>query len=178
MTRVEFYNALVNRGDNTPSEIKLKWKCTKKKHIWQASYHSIRKGYGCSRCPKGSKVITYKKCIELGNAREDLNFDMSKEEFDNAIEERGSKRPSSVKLRSKPSSPAPTRFWILSTGSIVILTSTFLRELIILWIDFFTLTISFAPVQTTLPDVNNKADVLGSFILMTKPGNCSGLYST
>jgi len=101
MTRVEFYNALVNRGDNTPSEIKLKWKCTKKKHTWQASYHSIRSGNGCSRCPKGSKVITYQKCIELGNTREDLDFDLSKEEFDNAIEERGSKRPSSVKLRWK-----------------------------------------------------------------------------
>ena len=36
----------------------------------------------------------------------------------------------------------------------------------------------FAPVQTTLPDENNKADVLGSFILIINPGNCSGLYST
>ena len=101
MTRVEFYNAVVNRGNINPSEIKLKWKCTKKTHQWQASYHSVRSGNGCSCCPKGSKVITYKKCIELGNSRDDLYLDMTKKEFDNAIEERGSLRPSSVKLRWK-----------------------------------------------------------------------------
>ena len=101
MTRVEFYNAVVNRGNINPSEIKLKWKCTKTPHLWQASYHSVRSGNGCSRCPKGSKVITYKKCIELGNSRDDLYLDMTKKEFDNAIEERGSLRPSSVKLRWK-----------------------------------------------------------------------------
>ena len=68
MTRVEFYKALVKSGNTTPSEIKLKWKCTKKKHVWQASYHSIRNGDGCPRCPKSSKAIT-------------------KEEFDNVYDE-------------------------------------------------------------------------------------------
>ena len=51
MTRIEFYDAVVNRGNTNPSEIKLKWKCTKKPHLWQASYHSVRSGNGCSRCP-------------------------------------------------------------------------------------------------------------------------------
>lgn len=101
MSRSEFYKALVNRGNTNPSEIKLKWMCSKKRHTWEASYHSIRKGYGCSRCPKGSKAITYKKCVELGNKRDDLSLDMTKEEFETAIAERGSIRPSSVKLRWK-----------------------------------------------------------------------------
>ena len=82
MNRVEFYKTLIKCGNTTPSEIKLKWCCSKKKHAWKASYHSIRNGDGCPRCPKGSKVDTH----------------MTKEEFDNAIEEKDSNRPSSVKL--------------------------------------------------------------------------------
>ena len=35
----------------------------------------------------------------------------------------------------------------------------------------------FAPVHTILPELNIKALVLGSLILITRPGNCSGLYS-
>ena len=61
MTRTEFYTTLVNRGNTTQSEITLKWKCTKKKHSWEASYHSIRNGDGCPRCPKNSKAITKEK---------------------------------------------------------------------------------------------------------------------
>src|SRR3989338_11436337 len=34
-----------------------------------------------------------------------------------------------------------------------------------------------APVHTTLPLENTNAEVLGSFIRNTRPGNCSGLYS-
>ena len=34
-----------------------------------------------------------------------------------------------------------------------------------------------APVQTTFPELKIKADVFGVLILITKPGNCSGLYS-
>ena len=32
-------------------------------------------------------------------------------------------------------------------------------------------------VQTTFPELKISAEVLGSFILKTNPGNCSGLYS-
>ena len=56
MNRVEFYKTLIKCGNTTPSEINLKWRCTKKKHAWQASYHNIRNGDGCPRCPKSSKA--------------------------------------------------------------------------------------------------------------------------
>src|SRR3989344_678351 len=40
-----------------------------------------------------------------------------------------------------------------------------------------TLAIDLAPVQTIFPELNINADVFGSLIRMTRPGNCSGLYS-
>src|SRR3989338_6514857 len=41
----------------------------------------------------------------------------------------------------------------------------------------WTFSIVLAPVQTTLPEENINAEVLGSFMRITRPGNCSGLYS-
>ncbi|GAH61094.1 unnamed protein product, partial [marine sediment metagenome] len=61
MNRVEFYKTLIKCGNTTPSEINLKWICTKKKHAWQTNYHNIRSGDGCPRCPKSSKAITEEK---------------------------------------------------------------------------------------------------------------------
>lgn len=34
MNRVDFYKALVNRGDVAFIETTLKWNCTKREHIW------------------------------------------------------------------------------------------------------------------------------------------------
>jgi len=34
-----------------------------------------------------------------------------------------------------------------------------------------------APVETIFPELKINADVFGSLILITNPGNCSGLYS-
>lgn len=99
MSQEEFYKAIDNRENTLPSDIKLRWKCFAKNHTWYASYHSIKQGTGCSHCPKGPKVITYKKCIDLGDSRDELSLDMTREEFFEAIEERGLKRPSFVKLR-------------------------------------------------------------------------------
>ena len=101
MTNSEFYEAVDNRGNKNPSDIKLRWKCTSRNHAWYASYHAIRQGIGCNKCPKGSNVIDYQSCVELGDSRKDLKFDMNQEEFEAAIERRGSKRPSFVKLRWK-----------------------------------------------------------------------------
>src|SRR3989344_8079364 len=53
----------------------------------------------------------------------------------------------------------------------------FSRDLIIFFIDSSTLSKDLAPVQTIFPEENIKAEVFGSLILITNPGNCSGLYS-
>ena len=70
-----------------------------------------------------------------------------------------------------------TIFWILITGLIVIFMPIFTKLLMIFLMLSSTLSMLLAPVQTILPLLKIKADVLGSLILITKPGNCSGLYS-
>src|SRR3990167_10306579 len=62
-------------------------------------------------------------------------------------------------------------------GLILILILILVRFFIILSRDSLTFFSDFAPVQTTFPELNINADVFGSFIRITKPGNCSGLYS-
>jgi len=74
MSRVEFYTTLVSCGNTTQSEIKLKWKCTKKKHAWQASYHGVRTGDGCPRCPKASKLNAYNTLDLIEDLRNEVQI--------------------------------------------------------------------------------------------------------
>src|SRR3989344_4247666 len=83
----------------------------------------------------------------------------------------------SFNFKSIKISPDATMFWTFIIGLTLILIFILAKFFIILFIDSLTFFIDLAPVQTTLPDEKIKADVLGSFILITKPGNCSGLYS-
>src|SRR3989344_5489714 len=76
-----------------------------------------------------------------------------------------------------PMLPEATMFWTFITGFAVILIFIFSMFLIIAFIDSRTFFIDFAPVQTTFPELNINAEVFGSLILITRPGNCSGLYS-
>src|SRR3989344_4719799 len=76
-----------------------------------------------------------------------------------------------------PMLPEATMFWTFITGFAVILIFIFSMFLITAFIDSRTFFIDFAPVQTTFPELNINAEVFGSLILITRPGNCSGLYS-
>src|SRR3989344_5948403 len=82
-----------------------------------------------------------------------------------------------LRFRSIWIEPEATIFWTLICGKVVILIFIFSIFLIIACTANLTLAIDFAPVKTILPELNIKAEVFGSFILITKPGNCSGLYS-
>ncbi|MCK4360569.1 MAG: hypothetical protein KAV70_02390, partial [Bacteroidales bacterium] len=95
MTKEEFDNAIEERGSLRPSSVKLRWKCVKFSHTWYTSYQHIYIGKGCAICFSTS----YEKCIELSESRQDLNFDMTREEFLNAINDRGSKTPNAVQLK-------------------------------------------------------------------------------
>jgi hypothetical protein len=81
MTRIEFYNALVNRGEVAQSDINLKWKCTKKKHAWQASYNSVRNGDGCPRCPKAITQKEFDNPIEEETSIKFFNYLSKKNSF-------------------------------------------------------------------------------------------------
>ena len=74
MNRVEFYKTLIKCGNDTSSEIDLKWKCAKKKHDWQASYNSLRNGDGCPHCPKSSKIITNEEFDGIYNEEGPIKF--------------------------------------------------------------------------------------------------------
>ena len=101
MSKSEFYDAVDNRGNKNPSDIKLSWRCLSRNHVWAASYNAIRRGNGCNKCPKGANVINYQTCVDLGTSRNDIEFDMNQKEFETTIEKRGRVRPSHVKLRWK-----------------------------------------------------------------------------
>src|SRR3989344_1542446 len=73
--------------------------------------------------------------------------------------------------------PEATIFCTIIFGLTVIFILIFLKFSIILFIDSLTLPKDFAPVQTTFPELKINAEVLGFLILITRPGNCSGLYS-
>src|SRR3989344_8008447 len=89
----------------------------------------------------------------------------------------GSFNARKLRFKSILMSPEATIFWTLIFGLTLILIFILARFLIIFCRDSFTLVKDFAPVQTTFPELKIKADVFGSFILITNPGNCSGLYS-
>lgn len=84
---------------------------------------------------------------------------------------------STFKFKSMPTLPAATMFCMFTCGSTLIFMLIFSSDFIIFRIDSWTLSIERAPVHTILPELKIRADVFGSFILMTSPGNCSGLYS-
>src|SRR3989338_2170210 len=89
----------------------------------------------------------------------------------------GSFKPSTLRFKSMPMLPEATIFWTVIFGLMVTWIFNFLRLLMILWILRSTCSIVLAPVQTIFPLEKIRADVLGSLIRNTKPGNCSGLYS-
>ncbi len=89
----------------------------------------------------------------------------------------GSFRPSTFKFRSIPMLPEATMFWTVIFGLMVTWMFNFLRLLMMLWILRSTSSIFLAPVHTILPLEKIKAEVFGSLMRNTRPGNCSGLYS-
>ncbi|MBD3342269.1 MAG: hypothetical protein GF353_24425 [Candidatus Lokiarchaeota archaeon] len=95
MSRKEF-NYAMSRRRKSPSHVKLRWRCTKnRQHTWKAHYRNISDGNGCPKC----RQISYKDCVKLGNSRDDLELDMSRKEFNYAMEMRGSNNPNKVKLK-------------------------------------------------------------------------------
>src|SRR3990167_9856896 len=76
-----------------------------------------------------------------------------------------------------PIEPAATMFCTFTLGTAFILIFILARFLIIALTDSFTFFIDFAPVETIFPELKIKAEVLGSRMRITNPGNCSGLYS-
>ncbi|MFX1569534.1 MAG: hypothetical protein ACFFCV_14330 [Promethearchaeota archaeon] len=97
MTREEFKDLMDNRGTIRPSWVKVRWRCIQFNHKWYAIYHNIKNGTGCPHCPRNN-AINYEDYMALGNSREDLNFNMTKDEFYKAIDKRGNKNPSDVQL--------------------------------------------------------------------------------
>ncbi len=92
----EFKEAMYSRGSMPPSQVKLRWRCgINTNHTWNASYNNIKSGKGCPHC----RIISYEDCVRLGQEKEDLDFDMTPEEFKEAMYSRGSTPPSEVKLR-------------------------------------------------------------------------------
>src|SRR3989344_5041880 len=82
-----------------------------------------------------------------------------------------------LRFKSMLMQPEATMFWTAIFGFILILTFIFARFFIIFCRDSLTFVKDFAPVKTTFPELKIKAEVFGSLILITNPGNCSGLYS-
>ncbi len=98
MSKEEFNKAMKNRGKIYPSDVKLDWICTKNKHIFHPSYGQLKKTKsGCPHC-YGNARISYNDCISLTKKRADIDFNMSKEEFKRAMENREGSIPSEVKL--------------------------------------------------------------------------------
>jgi len=71
-----------------------------------------------------------------------------------------------------------TMFCIFSSGLLIIMIPPFLSS----FITFITARrdsfSDFAPVQTIFPELKMSVAVLGLLSLKTRPGNCSGRYST
>ena len=81
------------------------------------------------------------------------------------------------RFKSMPTAPAATMFWMFTCGSTLILMFIFSSDFIIFRMLSWTLSMLLAPVHTIFPELKISALVFGSFILITRPGNCSGLYS-
>jgi len=99
MTREEFNNAMENRGDKTPNKTPLKWACKFKGHEWWTTYNSILMDSGCPFC-YGNNPITYEDCVKIAEESDKgIKFVMTREEFNNAMENRGDKTPNKVSLK-------------------------------------------------------------------------------
>ncbi|NGX49945.1 MAG: hypothetical protein K940chlam5_01554 [Candidatus Anoxychlamydiales bacterium] len=98
MTKNEFDESMKNRGKTYPSDVKLNWKCNKS-HKLNPSYRQLKNSD--SKCPHcyGNAPISYNDCIILSDKRDDVEFDMTKNEFDEAMKNRGKTIPSGVKLK-------------------------------------------------------------------------------
>src|SRR4030066_49916 len=99
MTHDELKTSMDNRGKTIPSHVDLSWKCKKCGLKFSASYNSIKSGAtGCPECA-GKVPITREDCVEAGkNSDKNIEFDMTQEEFDKAMDNRGKTIPSHVDL--------------------------------------------------------------------------------
>ena len=98
MTKEEFDEVMKNRGRVKPSEVKLKWKCKVENHIFLAPIHSIKKGKGCYYC-FGNIPISFEDCVNAAiNSDKNIEFAMTRQEFDETMENRGNIKPTAVKL--------------------------------------------------------------------------------
>lgn len=98
MTKQEFDKAMKNRCKISPSEIKLNWRCKAEDHIFLAPIHSIKRGKGCYYC-YGNIPITFEDCVNAAkNSPKNIEFAMTRQEFGEFIENRGSIKPTAVKL--------------------------------------------------------------------------------
>ena len=85
--------------------------------------------------------------------------------------------PKKLRFNGIPIDPEATMFCTVISGLTFTSISIFFKLIIICSILRSTSAKVLAPVHTTLPLLNINAEVLGSLIRNTKPGNCSGLYS-
>ncbi len=69
-------------------------------------------------------------------------------------------------------------FCIFSSGLLMIMMPPFLSSLTTFMTALFASFSDLAPVQTIFPELKISVAVFGLFSLKTRPGNCSGLYST
>ncbi len=98
MTKDEFEEKMKNRGKTYPGGVKLNWKCNKN-HNFNPSYEQLKRSD--SKCPHcyGNAPISDNDCIILSDKRDDIKFDMTKDEFDETMKNRGKTIPSEVKLK-------------------------------------------------------------------------------
>ncbi len=137
MTEKEFNNVmrinnmLPKEIRKAPSQVLLKWKCTKRDHIFPASYSNITRTK-CPFCFKIDQAINYNDYLELGLSRQDLECAMSEEEFDNAMKvnnrllKKERKVPSQVKLGWNCLKGISHGYWTASYTSIKLGSGCFL----------------------------------------------------
>ena len=89
MTRKQFNNAIKKGREKAigPSHVKFTWTCLRDEEHgrFPAAYGDVkgtpnRKGTGCPRCNE----IQFEDCIALGNSRDDIDFTMTREQFNGA----------------------------------------------------------------------------------------------
>ena len=98
MTQEEFDDAMRKRGRTVPSQVDLIWECKYCGLKFPASYNNIKKGTGCPDC-YGTIPINREDCVETAkNSNKDIEFVMTQDEFDKAMDNRGLLNPIRVKL--------------------------------------------------------------------------------
>jgi len=97
MDEDEFNEAMENRGKTSPGDVNLIWICKAEGHDWDVSYHQLMwSNSGCPYC-YGNAPISFEDCVELG-IEKGYELDISEDKFNTAMEERGTTKPSEVKL--------------------------------------------------------------------------------